>query len=246
MGLIRRLRDFFVRKKMCSTVEPTAAILTAFDSPDFDIKLAEERIINNVIFKPFDKLILRQDIEYALTGHHPLNSPTVAAIQVNSTIEMLKEVEISTLSEIGFSTINNHEIRIGALTKYYSPAFTVGNKKSLYAYCKSCEEINEKEFKCEFQFFAADNLQISQIRKHILQDKKHDNLGMQNSQTKAARVVVLDEDTARGLDLKIFLTEKYTNAEVYHYTSYAQLLSDIADKDTPNKQQLPAEIDFIF
>ncbi|MBO9667609.1 MAG: hypothetical protein J7501_12445, partial [Bdellovibrio sp.] len=103
MGLIRRARDFFVRKKMCSDREPTALILTAFDSPDFDIKLAEERIINNVIFKPFDKLILKQHLEYALTGHHPVTETAVASIKISSTIEMLKEVEISSLSEIGFT-----------------------------------------------------------------------------------------------------------------------------------------------
>ena len=247
MGLVRRARDFFLRKKMCAEHEPTALILTAFDSPNFDIKLAEDRIINNVIFKPFDKLILRQDLEYALTGHHPLgSSSTVATIKINSTIEMLKEVSTSALSEIGFSTINNHEIAIGALTKYYSPAFTVNNKKSVYAYCSSCKELSEKEFLCNFHFFAADNDQISQIRKHILQVKDHHNEGFQNSHTHPARILILDEDVPLGLDLKIFLTDRFSNSEVFVYSNYGQFLSDLADKDTPNRQTLPQQFDFIF
>lgn len=247
MSLVRRARDFFLRKKMCSEHEPTALILTAFDSPSFDIKLAEDRIINNVIFKPFDKLILKQDLEYALTGHHPLGSSnTVATIKINSTIEMLKEVSISSLTEIGFTTINNHEITLGAMTKYYSDAFLAENKKSVYAYCKSCKELSEKEFLCEFHFFAADNTQISQIRKHLLQDKNHENTGLQNTHTAPMRILVLSEDIPMGLDLKVFLTDRFSNSEVFVYSNYGQLLSDLADKDTPNRQQLPEKFDFIF
>ncbi|QDK38096.1 hypothetical protein [Bdellovibrio sp. NC01] len=247
MGLVRRARDFFMRKKMCSEHEPTALILTAFDSPNFDIKLAEDRIINNVIYKPFDKLILKQDLEYALTGRHPLSSSsTVATIKINATIEMLKEVSIESLSEVGFTTVNNHEIALGALTKYYSEAFKADSKKSVYAYCKSCKELNEKEFLCDFHFFAADNLQISQIRKHILQAKNHENAGFQNTHSGPARILIMDEDVPLGLDLKIFLTDRFANSEVYVYTNFGQLLSDLADKDTPNRQQLPLNFDFVF
>lgn len=247
MGLIRRAREFFLRKKMCSEQEPTALILTAFDSPSFDIKLAEDRIINNVIFKPFDKLILKQDIEYALTGQHPLGSSgTVATIKINSTIEMLKEVSLNSLTEVGFTTVNNHEIAIGTMTKYYAKAFEADNKKSLYAYCVSCKEISSKEFLCTFHFFAAENQQISQLRKNILQDKNSSSIELQNTQLAPSRILVVSEDIPLGLDLKIFLGDRFSNSEVYVYSNYGQLLSDLADKDTPNKQILPASFDFIF
>ncbi|HWU44209.1 MAG TPA: hypothetical protein VN132_12245, partial [Bdellovibrio sp.] len=222
-------------------------ILTAFDSPSFDIKLAEDRIINNVIFKPFDKLILKQDLEFALTGHHPLGgSNTVTALTMNSTIEMLKEVSISSLSEISFTTINNHEIPLGTLTKYYSEAFKADHKKSMHAYCKSCKELSEKEFLCEFYFYAADSTQISQIRKRLLQNKDHQNAGIQNSSGPPTRILILDENAPLGLDFKIFLTERFNNSQVYIYQSLAQLLSDLADKETNNRQQLPETFDFVF
>ncbi len=247
MGLIRRAREFFFRKKMCSEQEPTACILTAFDSPNFDIKLAEDRIINNVIFKPFDKLILKQDLEFALIGHQPIgSSATVTSIKINSTIEMLKEVATHSLTEVGFTTINNHEIQIGALTKYYAKPFQTDGKKSVYAYCKSCKEISEKEFLCDFHFFAADNQQISVVRKHILQAPTHDNEGAQNTHGAQARILILDEDVSLSMDLKIFLTDRFSNSEVFVYNNLAQFLSDLGDKDTPHRQQLPVGFDFVF
>lgn len=246
MGLIKRAREFFLRKKMCSEQEPTALVITAFDSPDFDISLAEERIINNVIFKPFDKLILRQHLEFALSGHHPVSSSAVASMQINSTIEMLKEVELHNISEIGFATINNHEIRSGALTKYYSESFTTDSKRSLLAYCHSCKEISPKEFLCEFLFFGADNQQLSQIRKNILTDKTHTLSTLKNSDTAKKRILILDEDLPLAIEMKTFLTERFVNTEVYAYSNFGQLLADLSNKDTPNRQELPATLDMIF
>lgn len=246
MNLLERARDFFIRKKLCAEYEPTSLILTAFDSPDFDISLAEKRIINNVIFKPFDKLILRQHIEYALSGHHPLNSSTVAAMKIQSTIEMLKELPPPSVSEIGFTTINNSEIKIGAFAKYYSESFKTDNKRSVFAYCKSCKQISDKEFLCEFRFFGIDNTQIGQIRRNILQNKSHETSELKNTHGKAVRILILDEDAAAGTELKGYLVEKISNGEIYTYTSLGQLISDLADKDTVHKQQIPKVFDIVF
>lgn len=246
MNLVERARDFFIRKKMCSEFEPTALILTAFDSADFDISLAEKRIINNVIFKPFDKLILKQHIEYALSGRQPLDSLTVAAMKIHSTLEMLKELAPPSLSEIGFTTINNGEIKTGAIAKYYSESFKTDNKKSVFAYCKSCKPINEKEYLCEFRFFGIDNKQISQVRLNILQNKSHETAEIKNSHGKTLPILIFDEDQPGSLELKNYLLEKISNAEVYIYSNYSQLLSDLADKDTVHRQHLPQTFEIVF
>ncbi|MGZ3775343.1 MAG: hypothetical protein ACXVCY_15430 [Pseudobdellovibrionaceae bacterium] len=246
MSLIERAREFFIRKKMCSEYEPTALILTAFDSVDFDISLAEKRIINNVIFKPFDKLILKQHIEYALCGHHPLSSNTVTPMNLQSTLEMLKELPPPNLSEIGFTTINNAEIKIGAFSKYYSESFKTEDKKSVFAFCKSSKQISDKEYLSEFRFFGIDNKQIHQIRKYILQNPAHDVSELKNTHGKFLQMIILDEDQTAGSELKIYLSQKVSQLDIYLYTNYNQLLSDIDDKDTVRKQQLPKKIDIIF
>lgn len=248
IGLIKRARDFFIRKKMCSVEDPTALIFTAFDSPTFDISLAEERIVNNVIFKPFDKLILKQHLEYALTGHHPVETTTVASMKLSSTIEMLKEVCLSSLSEVGFTTVNNHEIKQGALTKYYSDVFKTDEKRSVFAYCHSCKELPSKDFLCEFHFFGIDLKQTSQIRRQILTVKNHESSEIPRPKPAAApkvQVLILDEDVGSSNESKSLMTERFSNTEVYVYNHYTQLLSDISDKETAQRQQLPQQFDIV-
>ncbi|MGZ3782668.1 MAG: hypothetical protein ACXVCY_18640, partial [Pseudobdellovibrionaceae bacterium] len=171
---------------------------------------------------------------------------TVAAMNIKSTLEMLKEIPPPNMSEIGFSTVNNGEIKIGALAKYYSESFKTDSKRSVYAFCKSCKKISEKEYFCEFRFFGIDNNQVSQLRKNILQNKKNDTVELKNTHGKTVRILLMDEDAAVTSELKSYFTEKLSNAEVYCYTSFAQIIADLADKDTVRKQQLPKEFDLVI
>ncbi|WP_413561263.1 hypothetical protein [Bdellovibrio sp. HCB209] len=240
MGLIRRARDFFIRKKMCSEQEPTALIITAFDSPNFDIKLAEERIINNVLYKPFDKLIVKEHLQYALTGHHPVTSSTLTATKLSATIEMLKDIQFMSLSEIGFTSMNNHEIKIGAVTKYYSESFTSDNKKSILAVCVACKEISMKEFLCTFQFIAADPGQIAKIRRDILQNKNHFTHDLQTPKSAVkTRIILLNDDDLLDIEFKTMLTQRFQNVEVFSYKSQGQLLSDLQELDSKERQNPP-------
>lgn len=257
LDLLKRARDFFIRKNLCSAEEVTSLVITAFDSADFDIALAEERIINNVIFKPFDKLMLKIHLEYALAGHQPVKSETVSAMQLQSTIEMLKEVTLNAISEVGFTTHNNHPIKPGAITKYYSDAFLTENRRSLLAVCKSSVEVSPGDFVNEFLFYGIDNKHLSQIRRTILQNMKHEGTELQNTKTATfalgsdqgpvIKILILDEDqNPMGPELSSFVSEKFANVQVFQYPSFGQLLTDLADKDTTHRQELPHHFDFIF
>ena len=246
MNLVGRAQEFFLRKKMCSAEEPTALILLAFDNPDFDIKLAEDRIVNNVIFKPYDKLILKLHLEYALTGRHPVKTETVASTQVTSKIEMLKDAHFENVSELGFTTLNNHEISVGAIRKYYADIFKTDEKKSVFAACRSCVEVSPKEFLCEFDFFGMDNKQIQLVRKHIQEDFHHEKNDLMNSYLRDMKVLVLNEESGNAENFKAYMNERFTGCEVFTYSSLGQLLSDLQDKETANRKTLPAKFDFVF
>ncbi len=246
MNLIRRAKEFFLRKKLCSLEEPTALILTAFDSPTFDILLAEERIINNVIFKPFDKLILKQHLEFALEGHHPLDGETISTIEVQDKIEMLKRTQFHSFSELGFTTTNNHEIKLGAITKYYAGVFQTPLRKGIFATCVGSQKINDSEFVCEFHFFAADKEQISQARREILKEKTAQKSLLKAAAPKPLKVLLLEEKETTSLEIKHLLEEYFANLEIFAYTSQGQMLSDLADKDTAQRKTLPPRFDMIF
>ncbi|RYZ78576.1 MAG: hypothetical protein EOP06_28790, partial [Proteobacteria bacterium] len=114
MSLLRKTREMFIRKGLCPASDPTSLVLTSFESPTFDIKLVEDRIINNVIFKPFDKLILQQHLIFAIGGRHPPSQYSVHNMKTTATIEMLKEVDIECLSDVGFISISNRPITVGS------------------------------------------------------------------------------------------------------------------------------------
>ncbi len=246
MSLIRRARDFFIRKNLCTQFEPTSLVLTAFDSPSFDILLAEERIINNVIFKPFDKLILKQHLEFAIGGRHPLDGSTISTIQVSDKIEMLKRSHFVEINETGFTTKNNHAISIGAITKYYADIFTANTKRSILAYCNSCTQNGPEDFTCQFLFFAAEPAQATSIRKHILQNPKHQLLELKTQSAKAKTALILEEDINSGLELENLLKQKFSNIDTFVYSSMGQLLADLADKDTVHRKELPNHFDLLF
>lgn len=246
MSLLKRARDFFIRKKLCSLENPTSLVLTAFDSPDFDIKLAEERIINNVIFKPFDKLILKQHLSFALSGRHPLATADVASFQMHSTLEMLKEVCLHSLTEVGFSTCNNHPIAKGSIAKYYSEYFESNRKKSLYAICTGSEKLAEDNYLCHFQFYGADNQQIQNLRRLILQDKSHEETKIQKQSSTPKRILILEENSHSIAEVESALQIYFEDIEIFSYESLPQLLADLSDKDTVQKKALPASFDYVF
>lgn len=169
LALLYKTRDLFIKKGLCTSQDPTALVLTSFESPQFDIKLAEDRIINNVIFKPFDKLMLQQHLIFAIGGRHPPSQYSVHNMKTTTTIEMLKEVEIEALSDVGFISVSNRPLQPGTVSKYYSPAFTSLKHRSMLALCLRCDPhpLKPDFFRCAFTFMGADSFQITNIRKEV-------------------------------------------------------------------------------
>lgn len=174
-NLLRKTRDYFILHKIASKENPTVFVLTAFDTDNFDFSKYENEIVSNIIFKPFDKLILREHLRIALSGSKPDSSGEIYKQKTKSKVEMLKDVHIESISEMGFTSISDREISPGAQAKYYSKLFQAGALSSVHARAVSCKPIaaNPGHFDCEFNFVNLLNQQISAIRKTIKGDKSH-------------------------------------------------------------------------
>lgn len=239
MSLLRKTRELFIKKGLCTAEDPTSLVLTSFESPDFDIKLAEDRIINNVIFKPFDKLILQQHLAFAIGGRHPVSSYSVHNMKTTAAIEMLKEVEIEAISDVGFLSISNRPIAVGALAKYYSPAFISLQHKSMMAICVSCEPHPQREgfFRCAFTYFAADTFQISNIRKQVRQKDAQPFTHEWIPKTTAAEIeiAVISSDEQIPHHFKETMENSFRNVHVHHFANLQHFLytvdPELAKKD---------------
>lgn len=234
LSLIKKIREALIQKKVCTPEDPTSIVLTAFDQPEFSLKALEDRIINNVVFKPFDPLILIQHLTFAIDGRHPASKYTIANQRADAILEVLKDVEMEMISDVGFSTIADSPISKGAVAKYYSEYFSTEYSKSMMAVCVESQRhptIQDK-YRCWFQYFSPNTLQLGSIRrlmKSKTSDQSVDWSFFSRGRSKLDNIQVLslapEENDSGGLVSQI--SERYKNCYTTHYKSFEAFLSDL-------------------
>ncbi len=164
--LIEKLRKLMVRRGLLKSEDELAILLTAFETPHMDLKQIESRIITNIVFKPFDIPILKQQLKIALAHQKPMNDSVVYTQKMESTAEMLKEVQLESFTELGFITRSNRELKVNDVSKYYSHYFEAKGKISVLARCISCRPHPRlpDEFQAEFRYFGITNHQVRELR----------------------------------------------------------------------------------
>ncbi len=234
LGLLRKTRDLFVQRGLCTKEDPTGFVLTAFDNPNFKLIELEDRILNNVIFKPFDRLILTQHLTFAINGRHPPSENTIGNQKTTAVVEMLKDVELEAVSDIGFITRSYREIPVGAVAKYYGKMFVSDRHRSLFAICKSCapHPKDPKIFQCVFTFFAADQVQISNLRKATRNKGVNEfpfnwSTSLGSNLDMALNVIVVDPEENIPSGLSGQLAKRFTGINVINYENVTSLLLDL-------------------
>lgn len=239
LGLLEKTREFFIRQGVCTVEEPTRFVLTAFDDPHFKFEQLKKPIVSNIIFKPFDKLILQQHLLLAMpqvkSGEDALTSQKASA-----SVEMLKSVDMEAMTELGFSSISNRTFETGAVNKYYGKDFAVDQQRSVMARLASCHPVPGKQesYKLDFRFFAMDPAQIANIRKKV-RSKDHGTpreiRPMFPTQSGKAPgkpffvVISANEEEARSLTGT--LTRKISGAEVAVFRTKKEFEDDMVFSD---------------
>jgi hypothetical protein len=168
--LIRKTIETFIRKSICTKEDPTRIVITAFESHEFDFKLVEDPVITNIIFKPFDQLILQQQLHFALKGHHKASEAFVHNVQTEQQVEMTKEVQMEAVGDVGFVTRSPRPIDVGQISKYYGDVFKSTGRTHIMGRCIACEPHPEMtgQFRVWFSYFGLPSTQISDIRKAMV------------------------------------------------------------------------------
>lgn len=231
MNLVHKTRKWLINKKICSATDPTALVLTCFDSPDFNITLVEDSIVNNVIFKPFDKLLLIQHLNVALAGRHKPPESKIHQMKISARIEVIKEVNLEKISEVSMITNSTRPIEIGSVAKYYSELFISGPQRSIKGICMSCNPhpLNPAVFQCEFRFVGTSRNQLTKFRldiqkaehKEIKIMQDHKPLDPQAAKTNFVLIQSSEEDI-KNLDHNI--STSFQNVQMTHYLSIGQFM----------------------
>lgn len=243
LSLLEKTKEFFMRRGVCTAEEPTRFVLTAFDEPGFKFENLKRPIVANVIFKPFDRLILQQHLQLAMPQVKSGDDALVGQ-KASTLVEMLKSVEMDSMTELGFSSLSNRPFETGAVNKYYGKDFASDRQRSVMARLVSCVPVAGKKdsYQLNFQYFALDSTQVTNIRKKVRAKEKDGpkelkppslpvvpSSGLKANLTAPLRpcFVIIDaaEDEARSLAGT--LSRKIANAEILTFKTKKDVEDDL-------------------
>ena len=196
-------------------------VLTSYENNFTTSKHIRPLEIYNFIFKPFDSLILKESLNLALKIKKKAAPLEMKSQSATAFIALLKEVELQTVSELGFVTLSDSQIDAGSISKYFSTMFLSGKKQSVWAQCLVSVPHPQKpgHFINKFQFFGVEQPLLTTVRKYIAAHKKDNassalwNLNPPKSTIPLKLAIIgLDNDENKSLSTEI--QNRYNNLTV--------------------------------
>ena len=203
------------------TQTETVICFTTYDSANVNRKHILSLNIFNIFYKPIDTLMLKESINLSLKAKKNTKPLEMKAQSTKALVAILKEVELVSLCELGFVTMNEGSIPRESFSKYYSEIFSSGKKQSAWAQCIMSIEVPNKPgfFINKFHFVGLNIGALKNLRLFIQTNKLKKtasavwNLsGVQS--TRNLNLAVIDTKEDKTNTLKNNIEERFTNASV--------------------------------
>jgi hypothetical protein len=160
-----------------TTLKPEApACLISFDNEIPTLLEFKKMGFYNIIHKPFDELILKETLAMALQNKKIYTAKEIKSQKNTAIAGILKDVELQSISELGFLTLSESPLPLLSLSKYFSPIFDTEKKQSIWAQCLASVPHPQKSgfFINKFQFYYTSREVLNQIRKKVQSLKSHE------------------------------------------------------------------------
>lgn len=218
-------------------------LISARDVEGFDSRLFQHPIFDNIVFKPFDASVCRGKIDWALFGTEAIQKEELQKQKPVSPLEMLKDIEIDNVTEIGFRTVGLKRIEVGKLAKYYIESLkSLGDDYGLYATCTHVTEIPgpTPQYTCLFSYFGLDRERARKIRLIIGEAK-----GTVPAQTQMkapptgakSGVVLIGQSKEQAKRLESALDASFKNLDVVSFPNFTDFYTEI-DAEKASKSWL--------
>lgn len=241
ISLIGKTIDLFARKNLCAKEEKTAVVLTAFDHEEFDLKRLEASFVNNIIFKPFDALILEEHTRFALIGRKKPSDENFKSNKLEAQVEMVKDIPCEGFSDLGFITVSDREVVPGSISKFYSSEFASESVRSVMAKCvKSIPKTGKDQtgFLCWMEYFALEVGQIKKFRKDLVNEFPSSHMDSRINEFKK-NILILD--SLGDQELSSSLKRYFPKSATFYYNSWDRFVFDsspeasglLVEKDIP-------------
>lgn len=200
-------------------------LISAFDDPLKPLR-AKNWPVPNIIYKPFDLTILKEQTHFALNPATKTEAKYVHNAKSDGEIEVIQKFDLKELSEFGFKMNKTYQLSVGSVHKFYHPLFE--NKKAdhtlMHTWARVLSETTDHYELCFCQNTAG---VLSHIRKRIAaapNKVKHPTWQapqadiFKHSQKKALTVAVELNDTALMQQLQELLKRNFKNITTIEIT----------------------------
>lgn len=195
-----------------------AVLLTGYESSFTALKYLRTLDICNFLSKPFDALLLKESLNIARNLRKKVTPIEIKSQTTSASVAFLKDVELQSISELGFVTLSDSEIKRGSTAKYFSSLFAHGKKRSVWAECLLSIPHPQKPgtFVNKFQFFGADQLFLNILRRYI-QDHKANHTSSAlwsfapSPQSKPVKMAIVALDTLENQNFIQDLHNRFSN-----------------------------------
>lgn len=238
--LIEPIHKKIVEEELTNTANPCGFVFTFYESEDFHLESYIHPLIYNVIFKPFDPLLLKESLKAAIHGRHPVQ-PEVYVHDARGRVEILKDITTTAITELGFRTQSAREIPIGKKARYYSDHFREGGREYVYAYCYANRPDPEspEHFLSSFAYFGISPDQLRAIRRFIHAQEDHHRLPIEDevSDKQEETIAVVSTNLEFVNSIRLMAQERFKKLSVLHMPSFFELNVALGRSDSENNIQ---------
>ncbi|MCB0421369.1 MAG: hypothetical protein KDD61_10245 [Bdellovibrionales bacterium] len=224
--LLEPIQKRLVAENLTHPEKPCGYVVTFYESEDFNIRHYIHPLIYNVIFKPFDALLLKESLKAALNGRVPVQ-PEVYVHDAKGQVEILKDIKTTAITELGFRTQSAREIPFGKKARYYCEHFRGSGKEYVYAFCYAnrTDPKSPKHFLSSFAYFGISKDQLRAIRRFIHSRPTHHEMPIQNEYKEDHQecIVVLTQETETLQAIQAISKERFKKLKVIHLPSLSEL-----------------------
>ncbi len=237
--LLAKPNEWEAKLKDLRSKVPTEAIIcfTAYDAPTVNRKNILNLAVFNLLYKPYDPLILKESLNMALkaseNGKEEIKALEIKPQASTALVGLLKEVDILSICDLGFVTQNDTAIPLNTFSKYYSRLFSHEKKQSVWAQCIQSEPVPNMPdtFINKFHFVGIEAPVLMKLRKYLLEHKteriKKNVWSFSDSSQKRSLTIAVIDTAESQAHLKTDIEERFKNVTV-----------DILNFD-PDKQNEP-------
>ncbi len=201
--------------------KPSPICLSGHENATLTVKFLQQFEIYNFIFKPYDPLILKESIYLALQKEKKAKTHEIKSQKANAMIGVLKEVELQSISELGFMTFSDMPIPLMSVAEYFSPLFKVGKKQSVWAQClvSTAHPQKPKLYINKFQFYCVDKMFLNLMRKYVASMKTNEtSSAIWNLEAKSSgmpiKMAVIAPSSAENIAISKDIQAHYRNLKV--------------------------------